>query len=273
MTTPLITNEQLQKVKQLFETEDEDNLQLGFTLLKGFQLPHHFIHELRIKYGVACFKYNLYLPHHHVRKIDDLVPLYMLQNYHNPLLKELKVVVSAHEPNDLGHLPSLETLTMQLGNGASLPKGLEQLTCLKSLKLQVEGYYPNPVLSPEIGQLTSLVHLDLSENDFQFLPAELGQLLCLKSLDLRHNNCLLKLPNEMVHLQKLEWLNLEHNHYLEKMPAWLPELKQLKFLNLSGTGFNYLPKVRALAQQMPHTKIITGKLETPEYYEDEFKKF
>ncbi|EAY29969.1 cytoplasmic membrane protein [Microscilla marina ATCC 23134] len=273
MALPLITNEQLQKVKQLLETEDEDNLRLGFTLLKGFQLPYHFINELRSKYGAACFQYNLYLPHHHVRKIDDLVPLHTLQNYHNPLLKEIKLAVTAHQPNDLGHLPSIKTLTMQLDNGASLPKGLEQLTCLKSLKLQIKGYYANPVLSPEIRLLTSLVHLDLSENNFQFLPAEIGQLPNLKSLDLSHNSYLLKLPDEMVRLQKLEWLSLAHNYYLEKMPAWLPELKQLKILNLSRTGFNYLPKVRALAQQMPHTKIITDKLVIPEYYENELKRF
>ncbi|OAY53099.1 putative disease resistance protein RGA3 isoform X1 [Manihot esculenta] len=139
-------------------------------------------------------------------------------------------------PASLGSLKKLRTLLL-MSHGYSeiravLPNLLNQLTCLRSLKLSLCGIREIP---PEISKLIHLRFLDLSMNGLKEFPETICELYNLQTLDV-HWCHQLKLPPGIGNL-----INLRHLHHDKTdsvLPKGIGKLSSLRKINEITVGHN-----------------------------------
>ncbi|KAF9660616.1 hypothetical protein SADUNF_SadunfUnG0007900 [Salix dunnii] len=117
---------------------------------------------------------------------------------------------------------------------AALPNLIDNLTCLRTLKLSRCGIEEVP---SNIGKLLHLRHVDLSCNAIKELPEEMCELYNMQTLDVSVNS-LEKLPDSIGKLIKLRYLSVWACSSFVKMRGFegLGCLRELDEFHVSGRG-------------------------------------
>lgn len=243
----------IKKVSQLLMSENSENIELGFQIVKGAgTIPTKLYPTLtNNRYKVVkCLEYGF----------TDLLQLrkkinlnYLRLNRLSPSLlqlKNLKHLGLAGNPQLnhsstfelLGQMPSLEAVDLYSWHLTEVPKALLNLTQLKHV-----GLGANPHLN-----------LDLVFSQLMDLPQ-------LESLSL-YNNKLKTLPESLRLLDRLKKLDLSDN-YFEGLPAVIHQMPHLKYLELcDNRGTDYWDHfwdidnedARKLQREFPSISITFG---------------
>ena len=137
----------------------------------------------------------------------------------------------------------------------TLPKGVEQLTQLKTLEMSGNRL---TALPEAIGQLTQLQTLDISNNRLTTLPEAIGQLTQLQTLDMSGSQ-LTALPEAIYQLTQLQTLDISNNR-LTALPEAIGQLTQLQTLNVSDNNLTVLPEAIGQLIQLQTLKVSDNNL-------------
>ncbi|GJU52683.1 TMV resistance protein N-like protein [Tanacetum coccineum] len=148
-------------------------------------------------------------------------------------LRKIKLERSITEvPEDIGHLNSLEELSLSSTRVRYLPDSICMSKNLRSLELvschQLES------LPQDLGHIGCLEKLSLFHTNINHLPDSICMLKNLKSLKLKKCRHLEKLPEDLGHIKCLEKLHLMCRH-LKHLPDSICMLKHLKSLKFRGS--------------------------------------
>lgn len=134
-------------------------------------------------------------------------------------------------PNWLGHLASLEDLTVRCHQVKAPHDGFPHLTRLRSLCLSM--FVSMTTLQPWLGTLASLQRLEISicEN-LNDLPESIGRLTSLKHLDIRSCYSITSLPESIGCLTSLERLRIRYCDGITSLPESIQQLTKLKTLDI-----------------------------------------
>lgn len=127
---------------------------------------------------------------------------------------------------------SLEDLEIHHCKLSKVPKGVEQLKKLKSVRLFHLKELKTDI-ADEIGQLSSLKELRIERCEIEMLPKGIGGLKQLEVLSLKHLRRLTSLPEEIGHLSSLKNILME-NCEIERLPDSICDWNQLETMTLSG---------------------------------------
>jgi Leucine-rich repeat (LRR) protein len=264
--------EMTQNLKRLIATDEPENIELAFQLLKGINSPvlRHIPRQvhldskrvlLRLAYNFPVdYLYDLFLSH---ARIDKLTPsianIRSLSNLwldHNYLetLPELPLTGSHNTSYSYLHLVSLAYNKFK-----EFPDKLFKHSNLKRIYLQHNHI---SVLPGKIGNLTNLQYLNLSHNQINSLPEEIFKLHQLVQLRL-DKNLLHKIPDSLNEFTNLQYLTLSRNQLSEidfknfSQNSALRKI-ELQFNNLSEfpleTGL--LPHLHTLNINYNHIKTV-----------------
>lgn len=146
-------------------------------------------------------------------------------------------------PKTLSEVTSLKYLYLNNNGWTDLLDVFPDIEALANLEeLEVLDLRDNQLKTiPEaIGKLQSLKRLNLNSNKINDIPESLGNLLKLVSLNLSKNK-LTRIPDIFSQLQSLEELRISNNQ-LEMLPESIGTLSNLKILDLASNNLLYLPK-------------------------------
>lgn len=243
----------IKKVSQLLMSDNPDNIELGFQLVKGSGTVPTALSPIltnnRYKI-VKCLEYGFT----DLLQSRNKINLNYLRLKRLPTtlsqLKNLKHLGLAGNPQLnhsstfelLAQIPSLEGIDLFYWHLTDIPKALLNLQNLKHLGL---GANPHLNLDLVFSQLMDLPHLE--------------------SLNL-YNNKLKTLPESIRLLDGLKKLDLSDN-YFEGLPAVIHQMPQLKYLELcDNQGTDYWDHfwdidnddARKLQKEFPHISITFG---------------
>ncbi|XP_069805944.1 leucine-rich repeat and calponin homology domain-containing protein 4 isoform X2 [Dendropsophus ebraccatus] len=160
-------------------------------------------------------------------------------------------------PAELGHLVSLESLTLyhnclrslspSLGNlqvlthlniSRNLLTSLPPHICRLPLTVLIASNNKLSSIPEEVGAMVSLRQLDISCNELQSLPAQMGSLRSLRELNVRRNQ-LTSLPNEISELP-LTRLDFSCNR-ISRIPTCYRQLRHLQCIILDNNPLQHPP--------------------------------
>lgn len=263
------------KILQLLEHENEENVLLGIEIARGVQVslelatkifylayfhPHvevntraqYFLDQSSwIDVGTLPEKTWTKLTKHSFMTIDQQVDS-MLDWLEN--LPTSAPVTNAAFINEVIQHMDLDDYTGQvflfcLKHDIPLSEVPRLMSCTRmSFFLKKQRYYhfdkyppqrPLKSLPKEIGQMVNLTELILDNHELTELPEEIGQLENLQQLYIR-NNSLTQLPKNIGQLSNLIFLDMSHNP-LEHFPEEILACKNLRVLEGKQCGIKALP--------------------------------
>jgi Leucine-rich repeat (LRR) protein len=209
-------SEEIQKLKDMIESGQEDNFELAFGIIEGRGVSKEMF--LDKYYG------------------EDFIGL-------------LKLAGLSFSPEDIAKLLGIKDIFLDYKKLTTLPESIGILIHLRALWLSGNQL---TTLPDSIGNLTSLKTLTLESNQLTSLPDSIGNLTNLKHLNLA-GNLLTSLPDSIGNLQNLESLYLEENH-LTSIPKSIGNLQNLRTLYLEGNSFFSFEK-KELINKLNNCKI------------------
>lgn len=225
-------NNNIEKVRQLLLSKDDENVELAFQLLKSGGIPTE-LEKIVQEWVLMCVKYDFPELYRNIYQLD--------LGYWN--LHEI--------PKEVFKLNNLKTLSLKNNLLTQLPKEIIHLAKLEILQL-----YKNQIsfLPLEIKHLSSLRRLDISYNQLRVLPKDIGALENLEILNLGFNQLgKTKFPDDFIHLRRLQKLDLKANG-LYKIPSILTNMNHLKevFFNYNFLTFK---QVQTFQESLPEVKV------------------
>jgi Leucine-rich repeat (LRR) protein len=240
-----------QKLKQMIESGDEDNIRLAFSYESAIQADYpqfdmeSFIHE---EYDDLLLLLEIHLSQYGNELEEDIVDhLIMLFTVDGLDLSEND---SYNLPENIGVLKNLTWLNFYAAHLGYLPASFSNLKNLKSLNL--DENYAFQTIPEEVLNLTSLE--DLSIDDLNQLPENIGNLTNLKNLNISYARNIKTLPNSFSKLTALESLNLSGTG-ITNIPDYFKNFKNLQRLDLSYLEISEDEIIR-IRQILPNTEII-----------------
>ncbi len=174
-------------------------------------------------------------------------------------VRELHIVVDKSEIKlvdlltAIGHLRSLNKLTLVVNESGPMPAEIGSLTDLLSLTISGKRITSLP---PEIGNLTNLEILSLEDLKITTFPTEVGKLKNLKVLDIHGLNTLDLTP--FTACANIEEIRLRNNN-LSKLPETILHFKNLSHLCVDGSpGLDFNQTFTDLAS-LPNLGILQLK--------------
>ncbi|KAG2409446.1 TMV resistance protein [Vigna angularis] len=143
-------------------------------------------------------------------------------------------------PNSLGHLCSLQELSLYHSGLEELPESVGSLTNLETLNLM--GCESLTVIPYSVGNLMSLTELLVDRTKIKELPTTVGSLSYLRKLSVVNCKLLTQLPNSVKTLASVVELQLDGTA-ITNLPAEIGEMKLLRILQLMNCkNLEYLPE-------------------------------
>lgn len=237
-----------QKLKQMIESGDEDNIRLAFSYESAIQTDYpQFDMESFILsvYGDLLYMFSLnadYGISNYDGVIDELITLFNIEGL------DLSEQALYGLPENIGILTNLTWLNLYSAKLETLPKSFKNLKNLTYLNFDDNNFkqIPNEIVS--LSKLESLTFGDILE-----IPQWIGNLSNLKILDL-HSSEYDNFPESFAKLTALENLDVSGT-YIKTIPNYFTKFQNLKVLDISVTEIseNELAKIR---QMLPNTEII-----------------
>jgi Leucine-rich repeat (LRR) protein len=241
----------LEKIKQLFATEDPENATIAFYLLVHFEERVDAELANYIMQGAGYLEHCIRLKCRAVYPYIDKASVFNLQQSSEE---------SAEFWAEFALLQNLKKVTLyNVGNSPDWAAALAHLPLLSTLTLSKNGLQDLPA---DLGKLHSLQTLTIHEEPISQLPEFLLRFGELQNLSVRY--CRLnRLPDWLVQLQELSTLVLSDN-LISEIPISIGFLPKLRHLDLSNNKIGKLPATLRQLQQLKHLYISNNSLSTQE---------
>lgn len=230
-----------ENLRQLLESEEEENLHLAFQLLQGLDNMEEFKEDLTntSHKRYLCLQYGfdylldtniLDLERKHYLDTGDFclneIPDFLL-NYTNTKT----LILSSHQISSLSenfhNFSKLKELYFTYNHFTTFPKVLGKMKHIETLDISANRLN---TITEGLGKMSNLKYLFLEYNNIDKLPSNIGLLQNLEEIHLWHN-LLSTLPSSFAQLN-VEQLNLMNNLFTF-IPIAIYELKNLKRLDMS----------------------------------------
>lgn len=232
-------NQQKEKLFQLIDSWDENNIELALQITKGSPallkaVRQRYMPIVRLVGGrflknllqVPQKIANIRLDKHNILEYDEsLIPVF-------------------------NNLPC-RVIYCYYKDIEELPWWLFEIQSLSFLDLSGQSVRELP---EAIGNLTQLRTLRANRNALESIPATIGNLVLLEKLQLDFNH-LKEVPSTIGNLQKLEWLCLEANN-IEQLPASIQYLERISWLSIERTPLGKRHGVRGGRYVSQRSKLI-----------------
>lgn len=230
----------LNNIKNLLESQDFDNVELAFQILKGeaIQKKDKELEWLMTNHPrkvLKCLEYGF------SSLVEKSVEYLNLQGLNLAKL-----------PENISVLKNLKHLYLHYNNLRELPESITQLQYLEHITIGANISLNIAHTLKLLNKVISLKELHLLDAGLLYLTDDIGGLKQLEVLDLGQNKLKI-LPESLVKLQNLKKLKIEQNLFTS-IPAVLYEMTFLKTLEI---GNNTLPEIeiQKLIQKLSNTLI------------------